>query len=157
MHVLAAGEAFGIRISLGRDAHFRFPLEEIVSVRVVPPDGDGHSVELRQERGENFLDCLAFVDPSRFASPKLNKRGPVFGPVENKYVKLTVHVTLRLGNDFPYYIDVYPKIYLQLKRPRRHLGLLKMLSRGREGGYRRARSDRRHDERTRPADRSLRR
>ena len=123
VYVLTAGKSFGIRICVEHDRQFRFPLGEIVSVRVIPPDSEGADVEVSQCRGDHALDALALVDPSTFDSDRLISRSPILGLLEDKYVRLTVHVKLRLGNGFPYEIDAYPVVYLQLRRPARRLKL----------------------------------
>ena len=124
VHVLPVDESFGIRVLIAQDQQLRFPLGELAAVEVIPPDGKAQSVTLLQQCKEGHaLDALAFVDPTTFDSERLNKKCPIFGLVDTKYVRLTLHLILKLGNDFPYDIDVYVPLYLQLKRATRGCGL----------------------------------
>ena len=117
VYVLNAGESFRIRITIGRDGRLSFPLSEVVSVKVIPPDGEGQSVEVWQRSREHELDALGLIEPGKFGSKRLNSTCPVFGLVDAKYVKLTVHVKFRLGDGFPHDMDVYPNVYLRIRRP----------------------------------------
>ncbi len=119
VHVLPVGESFGIRIVIVQDQQLRFPLGEIASLEVIPPDGKGQCVELWQQCRGHTLDALAFVQPTAFDSERLNKKCPMFGLVDTKYVSMTLHVVLKLENGFPYDIDLYVPLYLQLKRATR--------------------------------------
>ncbi len=127
VYVLNAGESFRIRITIGRDGRLSFPLSEVVSVKVIPPDGEGQSVEVWQRNREHALDALGLIEPDKFGSKRLNTTCPVFGLVDAKYVKLTVHVKFRLGDGFPHEMDVYPNVYLRIRRPPRLLKLLEKL------------------------------
>ena len=117
VYVLNAGESFRIRITIGCDGRLSFPLSEVVSVKVIPPDGEGQSVEVWQRSREHELDALGLIEPGKFGSKRLNSTCPVFGLVDAKYVKLTVHVKFRLGDGFPHDMDVYPNVYLRIRRP----------------------------------------
>ncbi len=129
VYVLSTGESFRIRIAIGRDCRLRFPLQEVVSVKVIPPDGEGQFVEVWQRNRGYALDALGLVDPGRFESDKLNRKCPTYGLIDAKYVRLTVRVTFRLGDAFPHDMEACSNIYLQLKRPPK---LLKLIERLRE-------------------------
>ena len=129
VYVLNVGESFRIRIAIGRDCRLRFPLREVVSVKVTPPDGEGQFVEVWQRSREYALDALGCVEPSRFDSDRLNRKCPIFGLTDAKYIKLAVHVTFRFGDDFPHDMEAYSNIYLQLRRPTK---LPKLIERLRE-------------------------
>ena len=121
VHVLRTGEHFRLRISLTRDSQFHFPFDEVVFVKLQSPEGEIQSIDLwQQHHGVDRQEVLALVVPSDFESPRMNTKCPIFGLVDTKYVRLTVHIQFRLGGGFPHDFDVYWPVYLQLKRrPRR--------------------------------------
>ena len=127
VYVLNAGESFRIRITIGCDGRLSFPLSEVISVKVIPPDGEGQSVEVWQRSREHELDALGLIEPGKFRSKRLNTTCPVFGLVDAKYVKLTIHVKFRLGDGFPHDMDVYPNVYLRIRRPPTLMKLLEKL------------------------------
>ena len=117
VYALTVGEAFRVCISIGRDARLRLPFEAITSVTVaVSSDNQSHSLDIWQRNQGDTLDALALIDPSRIPSDRLIRPCAIFGSTDVKYVKLEFRVTLRLGGDFPYDIDMFPIALLRLKR-----------------------------------------
>ena len=117
VYVLTVGETFRVCISIGRDARLRLPFEAITSITVaVSPDTEGYALDIWQRNRGNTLDAIALIDPSGIPSERLNRSSAFFGSTDVKYVKLEFRVTLRLGGDFPYDIDMFPTTLLRLKR-----------------------------------------
>ena len=127
VHVLTAGEIFRLRISVHGDDRTPFPLEEVISVDAEPPDGEAKALRIWQDIDGRRLTALALVDPKDFDSRRMETSCPIFGLVETKYVQLVVRVRLRLGGGYPDELQLFHRVYLQLKRPPRIRQLFKDL------------------------------
>ena len=133
VYVLPAGESFRLRVSVQSDGHFAFPLEEIASIDVQPPDGKANSLAIWQQKESDRMTALALLDPSTFDSVKLNAARPMFTAADKKHVQLTVRVRLRLADSFPADICLCRDMYFHFKRPSMKLDFLKGLAKYKRG------------------------
>ncbi len=133
IYVLPAGESFRLRVSVQSDGHFAFPLENIASIDVQPPDAKANALAIWQQREGDRLTAMALLDPSTFHSAKLNAARPMFAVADKKHVQLTVRVRLHLADSFPADICLCRDIYFHFKRPSMKLDFLKGLAKYKRG------------------------
>ena len=122
-HFLKIGESCRLRIAVQRDPNARSRIREISSVRLKAPDSE--PVELEKQmmvNSDGIYEVVAIMDPARIRSDRLRSPSPVFGPTDQMYVRLELHLEFETRGDiYDHKLEVDRVVYCKMVRPQSRL------------------------------------
>ena len=127
VYILRRGESFRLRIDLAYDSQLHIPIDKIASVVAKAPDAEAFSLDMVQSSSDGVLSAVAFFDPMKTPSHRLNSISPYFGLTDRKYVRVDIYIKIQLRSGLLSELNLHDCLYCKVVYPKSRLRLHKFL------------------------------
>ncbi len=123
VYFVKLGQIYRLHVRVKPETGFDTTVQRIVSVVVRPPDGSSIALSVEQRSRDDAAVALVLLDPAQLGSTRMQKISPHIGTIEEKYVRLEVHIKVLVGEGLGREIDFHKTVYCKVVHPKNRLRL----------------------------------